>query len=341
MSKTMKSLGFAAAIGLLATSAGAAPNVIAQTLPPGQECATFKETGKQVCGRFLQYWREHGGLAIQGFPISEQMNQVSQTDGKTYTMQYFERAVFELHPENKAPFDVLLSLLGTQFYKAKYPNGAPGQAANKSTGARTFPQTGANLGGAFLQYWDRTGGLMQHGYPISQEFTEKSDLNGKEYKVQYFERAVFEFHPENPRESQVLLSQLGTFQMRKQSGNTTTDPKPGAQPVATGQWGGRSLSVQVTSDESRFELDCAHGVIKGRLMSDTSGKFTHQGTYTFERGGPVREGEHEDTHPAVYMGTVSGNKMEVQITVNRPEGSVVIGPFIAVLGEQPLLFKCQ
>jgi hypothetical protein len=35
-------------------------------------------------------------------------------------VQYFERAVFELHPENAAPFDVLLSQLGTFRYQAKY-----------------------------------------------------------------------------------------------------------------------------------------------------------------------------------------------------------------------------
>ena len=35
-------------------------------------------------------------------------------DGKTYTVQYFERAVFELHPENQPPYNVLLSLLGRQ-----------------------------------------------------------------------------------------------------------------------------------------------------------------------------------------------------------------------------------
>src|SRR5688500_7995333 len=163
------------------------------------DCATFRETGKQVCGKFLAYWNAHGGLPIQGFPISSQFSEVSSTDGKTYTVQYFERAVFELHPENRPPFDVLLSLLGSQFYKQKYPNGAPGQGANKSTGCLCFTETSANLGGVFLDYWQRTGGLMQHGYPISQEFVEKRDLNGKEYKVQYFERAVFELHPENPR----------------------------------------------------------------------------------------------------------------------------------------------
>ena len=81
---------------------------------------TFPETGKTVSGTFLDYWNTHGGLAQQGFPISEEMDEESDTDGKTYTVQYFERAVFEYHPENEAPNDVLLSQLGTFQYNSRY-----------------------------------------------------------------------------------------------------------------------------------------------------------------------------------------------------------------------------
>ena len=38
------------------------------------------------------------------------------------------------------------------------------------------------------------------------------------YKVQYFERAVFEYHPENQPPYNVLLSQLGTFRHRDKYG---------------------------------------------------------------------------------------------------------------------------
>ncbi len=34
---------------------------------------TFPETGKTVRGRFLEYWNQNGGLAQQGFPISEEL----------------------------------------------------------------------------------------------------------------------------------------------------------------------------------------------------------------------------------------------------------------------------
>jgi hypothetical protein len=185
---------------------------------PGSGSRTFPETGKTVTGLFLEYWDAHGGLAQQGFPISGPMAEVSDLNGKPYTVQYFERAVFEYHPENQPPYNVLLSQLGTFQYKKKYPQGAPGQRTNSSGGAALFQETGKWVGGRFLQYWKEHGGLMQQGYPICDEFTEVSALNGKPYLVQYFERAVFEYHAENQAPYDVLLSQLGTFRYREKYG---------------------------------------------------------------------------------------------------------------------------
>jgi hypothetical protein len=156
------------------------------------------------------------------------MPEVSDTDGKTYVVQYFERAVFELHTEFAPPNDVLLSLLGVFLYNQKYPAGAPNQSANTEAGSRLFPETGKHVGGLFLRYWTEHGGLAQQGYPISEEFQEVSDLNGQTYKVQYFQRAVFEFHPEQAPPFNVLLSQLGTFRYRQKylSPPATATPVP-------------------------------------------------------------------------------------------------------------------
>lgn len=213
----------------------------------------FPETKHTVKGQFWRYWQEHGALPQQGYPLSEEFTEVSDLNGLSYTVQYFERAVFEKHPENKPPFDVLLSQLGTFQYRAKYGvGGAPNQKAS-TVNPRRFPETGFTVGGAFLTYWNKNGGLPQQGYPISNEFIEVSDLNGKPYTVQYFERAVFEMHPENKPPFDVLLSQLGTFQYRnKYQGNgtpripdplatipgaPTLPPAPGTVPVPvpTGQ----------------------------------------------------------------------------------------------------------
>jgi hypothetical protein len=202
---------------------------------------TFPETGKTVSGQFLQYWLSHGGLPQQGYPISEEMQEVSETDGKSYTVQYFERAVFESHPENSPPNDVLLSLLGVFLYRQTYSGsaGAPGQVPNTDAGSVLFSETGKRVGGLFLEYWRANGALAQQGYPISDELTEVSKLDGKSYKVQYFERAVFEHHPENQAPYNVLLSQLGTFRYRDKyvaPATPTAQPvptSPSAQPTAT------------------------------------------------------------------------------------------------------------
>lgn len=92
---------------------------------PQPGCQTFPETGKTVCGQFMQYWLTHGGLPQQGYPISNEFTEVSDLNGKPYVVQYFERAVFEKHPENQPPYDVLLSQLGTYQFKRKYPGGDP------------------------------------------------------------------------------------------------------------------------------------------------------------------------------------------------------------------------
>jgi hypothetical protein len=181
---------------------------------------TFPETGKTVRGAFLRYWDTHGGLPQQGYPISDEMRETSDIDGKTYTVQYFQRAVFELHPEHRGtPHEVLLSLLGSIHYRQRYPTnlyptGVASQAPNTSPGSIFFPQTGKRLGGEFLEYWQKNGGLAQQGYPITDEFYGSSELDGKAYRMQFFERAVFEYHPKNEGTPYVvLLAHLGTLRM--------------------------------------------------------------------------------------------------------------------------------
>ncbi|MDQ2810283.1 MAG: hypothetical protein M3Z04_25690 [Chloroflexota bacterium] len=172
-------------------------------------CQTFPQTGHTLCGRFLEYWDGHGGLAQQGYPITEELTDQSDLNGQTYTVQYFERAVFEKHPENQPPFDVLLAQLGKFRYDDKYPTGAPNQHVSTDN-PRQFAATGHTVGGLFRTYWESHGGLAQQGLPISDEMQEKSATDGKTYTVQYFERAVFEYHPENAGTAyEVLLSLLG------------------------------------------------------------------------------------------------------------------------------------
>lgn len=197
-------------------SAPAPPTPLNPPVPlPGTNTLPFVG-GKSISGVFLDYWQANGGLAQHGYPITEVMGEISEVDGKLYTTQYFERSQFEYHPEYAGTeYEVLLAHLGALEYRQRYPNGAPNQRPNRDDGTLYFPETGKSLGGAFRVYWQENGGLQQQGYPISDEFTEISKLNGLPYTVQYFERAVFEWHPELDPPYNVLLSQLGTARRKR------------------------------------------------------------------------------------------------------------------------------
>ncbi|HST03577.1 MAG TPA: hypothetical protein VLQ48_02455, partial [Chloroflexia bacterium] len=170
---------------------------------------TFPETGKTVSGIFLAYWQTHGSLAQQGYPISNEMN-LRSTDGNTYKTQFFERAVFEQHPEYAGTDnEVLLKLVGQTFYDRHFGSAPPPNQTVNPTNTLTFPETNHSIGGKFRAYWEQHGGLAQQGYPMTDEFTMTS-TDGKQYTTQVFQRAVFELHPEFAgTENEVLLRLLG------------------------------------------------------------------------------------------------------------------------------------
>ncbi len=82
----------------------------------------FAETSHGVVDPFLSFWEQNGGLERFGYPISEQV-QEKLDDGQIYTVQYFERARLELHPNSPTPYNVQIGLLGTamRLYNSK-PN---------------------------------------------------------------------------------------------------------------------------------------------------------------------------------------------------------------------------
>ncbi|HUS16270.1 MAG TPA: N-acetylmuramoyl-L-alanine amidase, partial [Chloroflexia bacterium] len=132
------------------------------------------------------------------------------TDRKTYTVQYFERARFEEHPELAADFLVSLGLLGrTIAVNRTTDESFAGHATRPSGAGAWFPETGHLLAPEILPYWQAHGGLPVYGYPISDAFTEASPTDGKPYLVQYFERNRLEYHPELPEAYRVSLGLLG------------------------------------------------------------------------------------------------------------------------------------
>ncbi|MBX0329983.1 hypothetical protein K2Z83_20150 [Oscillochloris sp. ZM17-4] len=196
-----------------------------QAQPTPGNCQTFPETGFQVCGRLLDYWKQNGGLPVFGYPIGPQ--QSVMIEGKPFQAQEFERNRLELHPENKPPYDVLLGRLGAAVLERQ---GRDWQQIPKLGGApagcRYFPETGHAICEPFLSYWQSHGlefdgrrgyspeeSLALFGLPLSDPQPE-TQSDGKTYVTQWFERARFEAHPENAPPYNVLLGLLGV-EMKK------------------------------------------------------------------------------------------------------------------------------
>lgn len=112
-------------IGAEALGSGgrAAPGPGAPGAVPG--CRFFAETGYSVCEPILTAWRARGleldgqrgwseaeNLALFGLPLSAPREE-RLADGRTYTVQWFERARFEIHPTPGGP-EVRLGLLGRE-----------------------------------------------------------------------------------------------------------------------------------------------------------------------------------------------------------------------------------
>jgi hypothetical protein len=99
-------------------------------------CSFFPETNHSVCGDFLAAWRANGlefdgragasaaeSLALFGLPLSEA--QTETIGDKQYVVQWFERARFESHPENRPPYQVLFGLLGAEQLHRLTPTPTP------------------------------------------------------------------------------------------------------------------------------------------------------------------------------------------------------------------------
>jgi uncharacterized protein YkwD len=78
----------------------------------------FPQTGYIVRDPFLATW-QRGGVELFGYPISPELQEHNRSDGKLYTVQYFERARLELHPGEQP--EVQLGLLGRELYRASAP----------------------------------------------------------------------------------------------------------------------------------------------------------------------------------------------------------------------------
>ena len=188
---------------------------------PGQ-VHYFPETQHYLSFGFKSFWVQSGGLPVFGYPLTEEFSERNPDLGRMLTVQYLERQRFEYHPELAGtPYEVELGRLGAEDASQRNLTVTrpfqPVAATAAGPGCAYFAATGHTVCGGFLGYWQSHGlefgdpgitareSLALFGYPLSEEFTDPATG----LTVQYFERARFEWHPDNPPAYQVLLGRLG------------------------------------------------------------------------------------------------------------------------------------
>jgi hypothetical protein len=166
----------------------------------GQDSKYFSETGHNIKGDFWKYYDSNSNAVfLYGYPITEEF--VSK-DGKT--VQYFQRARFEYHPELPAGQQVQVTQLGRETYVST----GPVNVANTFS-CRTYNETGYPVCFAFLEFFDQYGGVTQFGYPISGFEYHENKI------VQYFEKVRMEWQPWKSDDQRVVISDLGRIYFDK------------------------------------------------------------------------------------------------------------------------------
>ena len=151
----------------------------------------FPQTGHALGAQFALAWRERGGLAFFGYPLSEEFTEEGRTT------QYFERAVLQYFPEHgRTPYVVQGRQLGRELTLGREAEEPFRAVTAAPIGRSHLAATGHTLGGAFARAWADDGGLIVFGYPLSEEFVEVNPADGHAYLTQYFERVRMEYHPE-------------------------------------------------------------------------------------------------------------------------------------------------
>ncbi len=205
---------------VLSTSSIALAQPTTDPADPRDDCTFFEETNHNLCDVFEDYWNETGGLPLFGYPLTEAEPELNLDTGEVYETQYFERERMEHHPDLAGtPYEVLLGRLGNEVLLEMgidwwdFPKADPDED-------HYFEETGHAIASEFYDYWSNHGldfgdegvsfreSLALFGYPISPPQVE-TNPDGDTVLTQWFERARFEYHPDNDTEHQVLLGRLG------------------------------------------------------------------------------------------------------------------------------------
>jgi hypothetical protein len=105
-----------------------------------------------------------------------------------------------------------------------------------------------------------------------------------------------------------------------------------------GDWGGEHIALTITPAGASLEFDCAHGTIGEPIQPAGGGTFDASGVYVREHGGPIREDEPPDSHPARYQGRIDGSRMALTVTLT--DGEEWSAQFTLTQGAAARVYKC-
>jgi Cu-Zn family superoxide dismutase len=252
----------------------------------------FSETGFCISGRIREFWEQNGGLAVFGLPLGPQQQQA--LEGQALQAQWFERVRLELHPDTARPYDVQLGRIGIDRLTQQGRDWFTFPKSEAKADCRFFAETGHNVCGSILATWRANGlefdgrsgkseaeSLALFGLPLGDEQTET--IEGKEYTVQWFERARFELHPENQAPYNVLLGRLGA----EVRGGSTRFVLPGDTVFPEGiayQPSAGSYFVSSTTDGTIFRGSLSEPAASVFLAPGGDGRTTATGLKVDGRG---------------------------------------------------------
>ena len=82
--------------------------------PPGDDHRFFPETGHSIKGAIREFWERNGGLPQFGLPLTEEVSE------NGLTVQWFERARLEYHPEaSGSPDEIQVTQLGRTLWQRR------------------------------------------------------------------------------------------------------------------------------------------------------------------------------------------------------------------------------
>lgn len=192
-----------------------APSLATSTQPPAAvppgtgQAVIFRETGHKVSGLWLDYFRSHGDVDLMGLPRTDVIT--DPISGQT--VQYFQRAVLEFHPENPPPEQLQRRLLTDYVFPdppdppidpsvSGAPQGVYSYFPNvQGKGLGHFVANQAPDGSPiyFKDFFDSHGREGFFGFP-KEEPKIRTGADGQPRWTQRFQAAVMEYHPENDRD---------------------------------------------------------------------------------------------------------------------------------------------